>query len=1786
MERPDLFDRLPDDVLREVITLLPTRDGGRTQILSRRWRPLWRSAPLNLDVVYAPTRRYRPAAVLAAHPGPARRAAIANWSANLDDLLRSPTLDGLRELELRCGWCPNSPPPSVFRFRFASTLRVLTVFCCHGNYCARASDSEPLMEAIVGCAPGFPNLDRLTLEGVAISETDLHGLLSMCPALQSLVLLKNFGHRRLRITSKTLRSIGITTGNRCSNELMFEEITIEDAPMLEKLVPDGSFEIRVILAPKLEVLGYIKHSHDYSSVASEIKCETVIFKEMEPVSLNNAIRSERILGLIVPLKLDVVLNLLQCFPCVENLHISVLNLRQFKNVWRYTPLECLDAHLKMLRLTHYHGNKSEVSFVTFFLQNAKVLESMKLVVDDCDDKYDDRWFERQYKKLQPNTRASNGRGGDQEQQQQEDAAGRPDLFDRLPDDVLREVITLLPTKDGARTQILSRRWRPLWRSAPLNLDVVYAPTLHQYHHPAAVLAAHGGPARRVAISNWSAYLDDLLQSPNLDGLRELELRCGGDPPPPPSSVFRFHFASTLRVLTVFCCHRACARASEPLMEAIAGCAPDFSHLHRLTLVRVSISETDLHGLVSRCPALQSLVLAHNLGHRRLRITSKTLRSIGITTGNGCSKEPFEEIIIEDAPTLEKLVPDGSFQIRVIHAPKLKVLGYIKHSHDHSSVPPEMKCETVIFKDMEPVSLTNAIRTVRILGLIVPLELDVVLNLLQCFPCVENLYITVLNLRQFKNVWRYTPLECLDAHLKTLRLTHYHGSKSEVSLVTFFLQNARVLESMKLVVDCHDKHDDRWFERQYKKLQPNTRTSKGAKFNFELDHSPSKGCCESFRRRQLTPGGGGGRDEDQDADLISRLPDDVLGEVITLLPTKDGARTQVLSRRWRPLWRSAPLNLDLEAYVNTAGDLHRVATILRTHPGPVRRVSVASSSRRDPRDLDLFSWSTDLDTLLLRSPRLDNLHELELRYNGGSGRGHVPDGHRKPPPSVFRFSSTLRVLNLCWSCYDPEPLVEAGTLSFPRLLQLTLNSNLGERPPWPPVEVPCPAVLQSLVLQRNVGYRRLRIASSTIRSLGVTDNGRPGEPFEEIVVEDAPLLESLFPKGGFQIRVIHAPKLKVLGYLYYRNYYYEDGLPKTIFFKVVAVIYTQARHFHVFSYINLMIILVHNTEQVSLANAMLSNQRMFKNVWSYTPLECLDAHLKTLQVKHYCGNESEVNLVTFFLQNARVLESIKLLVSHHGDYGNKKQQLDARASKGAKVSLEHDPFPCRGYYESSCRLRQLTPGGRGGRDQEDDADLISRLPGDVLGEVITLLPTKDGARTQVLSRRWRPLWRAAPLNLDLEASVNTAGDLHRVAAILKTHRGPVRRVSIARNSRCDRDLFNWSTDLDTLILRSPRLNNLQELGLCCNGYACAPDGHGKPPPSVFRFSSTLRVLTLFPHLKQLTLKCVNISESNLHGLLSRCPVLQSLVLQHNFGYRRLRITSPTLRSLGITEHGHPGEALEEVVVEDAPLLERLFPKGCFQIRVIQAPKLKVLGYMYCCGYYCDDGISKVDAVIYRLQPRHFHVFGYIYDDDGIGPCSLIHLLDFPCLFQKIEYVSVANAMRTVKILALSVPPILDVVLNILPCFPCVEKLYIAVINQTMFNFKKISTYTPLECLDAHLKTLQLKHYRGSESEVNLVTLFLKNARVLESMTVLVKCHDSYGNTWLAREYKKLQPDARASKGAKVNLELDHFPCKGYYILFFPHRVWASRRRMPVAALPLLGRALRLPLCAAPAPNQKR
>ncbi|EMS49428.1 hypothetical protein TRIUR3_23063 [Triticum urartu] len=129
-----------------------------------------------------------------------------------------------------------------------------------------------------------------------------------------------------------------------------------------------------------------------------------------------------------------------------------------------------------------------------------------------------------------------------------------------------------------------------------------------------------------------------------------------------------------------------------------------------------------------------------------------------------------------------------------------------------------------------------------------------------------------------------------------------------------------------------------------------------------------------------------------ADLISNLPDDVLGTIVSLLHTRDGCRTHALSRRWRPIWRAAPLNLE------GGGSRLREQTIsgiLSGHLGPVRRISIFMIKSL-PRRYDLRTGHPIVDDTAdarvnswLGSRDLAHLEELRLSYEYNTHNSTLP-----------------------------------------------------------------------------------------------------------------------------------------------------------------------------------------------------------------------------------------------------------------------------------------------------------------------------------------------------------------------------------------------------------------------------------------------------------------------------------------------------------------------------------------------------------------------------------------------------------------------------------------------------------------------------------------------------------------------------------------------------------------------------------------------------------------------------
>ncbi|KAK1614329.1 hypothetical protein QYE76_019846 [Lolium multiflorum] len=376
--------------------------------------------------------------------------------------------------------------------------------------------------------------------------------------------------------------------------------------------------------------------------------------------------------------------------------------------------------------------------------------------------------------------------------------------------------------------------------------------------------------------------------------------------------------------------------------------------------------------------------------------------------------------------------------------------------------------------------------------------------------------------------------------------------------------------------------------------------------------------------------------------------------------------------------------------------------------------------------------------------------------------------------------------------------------------------------------------------------------------------------------------------------------------------------------------------------------------------------------------------------------------------------------------------------------------------------------RAGSSDSDQAgsDLISKLPDDMLSAIISHLPTRDAGRTQVLSRRWRPLWRSVPLNLDARSKLPGSPayphtvPVSAVSNIISLHPGPARRFSFTgfHAGEFDAEVESW--------FRSRALSKLKELHFSCqariDSSSGLPEESQRLPLSALRSASTLLVAKIsccyfpndmppmsFPVLTQLSLIYVSIHEDVFHGLISSCHALESLYLSGVCATTgRLRVTSPTVRSIAF--HHWPSAKAAQLVIEDAPHLVRLLipydpQDGCVTIRVIRAPKLEILG-------------------------PFFPVLSKLLVSQGISP------------------VRSANWTRSVKVLALrSSGYALHAVLNILRWFPSLEKLYVIFhphryIEMDEEEDPQYDPLHPIECLQTHLKIVVFKSFVGHEKQL--------------------------------------------------------------------------------------------------------
>uniref|UniRef100_A0ACD5W6J8 Uncharacterized protein n=1 Tax=Avena sativa TaxID=4498 RepID=A0ACD5W6J8_AVESA len=267
---------------------------------------------------------------------------------------------------------------------------------------------------------------------------------------------------------------------------------------------------------------------------------------------------------------------------------------------------------------------------------------------------------------------------------------------------------------------------------------------------------------------------------------------------------------------------------------------NFPLLKQLTLTLVSISDQVLHVVLTACHVLETLYLEIIIDMGCLHISSSTLRAIGFNA-YACMEK--EELVIVDTPLLERLLCLGFYGtidiIRVISAPKLEILGPLS---PHIS---NIHIANLFLQGMIPASLSHSIHTVKVLALgFFESDLNAVLWILRCFPCLEKLYVIWDQYLEthVKNARRYDPLDpvkCLETHLKVLVLKNYQGGEEEVSFARFFVLNAKVVQ--EILFGVNENIDKEWVAYQHSLLGVEAKASRGAQFVFRSGSSYFGNC---------------------------------------------------------------------------------------------------------------------------------------------------------------------------------------------------------------------------------------------------------------------------------------------------------------------------------------------------------------------------------------------------------------------------------------------------------------------------------------------------------------------------------------------------------------------------------------------------------------------------------------------------------------------------------------------------------------------------------------------------------------------------------------------------------------------------------------------------------------------------------------------------------------------------------------------------------------------------------
>ncbi|KAK7395465.1 hypothetical protein VNO78_16024 [Psophocarpus tetragonolobus] len=366
------------------------------------------------------------------------------------------------------------------------------------------------------------------------------------------------------------------------------------------------------------------------------------------------------------------------------------------------------------------------------------------------------------------------------------------------------------------------------------------------------------------------------------------------------------------------------------------------------------------------------------------------------------------------------------------------------------------------------------------------------------------------------------------------------------------------------------------------------------------------------------------------------------------------------------------------------------------------------------------------------------------------------------------------------------------------------------------------------------------------------------------------------------------------------------------------------------------------------------------------------------------------------------------------------------------------------------LRRKPPSGE---------DKISQLPDVLLLQILSLLPTKQAVVTGILSKRWRPLWPAAPvLDFDDESTAGEpqhagpTGFAEFVYSVLLLHDAPtVERFRLrCANPHCSaRDIATWLCHV------ARRRVEHVDLSLSLSRYVALPRRlFNCDTVSVMKLNGVfLNALASFSVNLPL-LKVLHVGDRVLFGchdyvvkLLAGCPALEDLVLESTYN-----------------------DACGGVVCAE----------GNFDFHFNHLSSAKI-------AFSWKERCLKSMLLIFQALSN---VRSLSLSPSTVACLKHASASDIP-VFGNLNQLEISFGNYS-----------WDLLVNLLQRSHKLEVLMIYKETQKYAKGQELRWSHPLfvpECL-LHLKTFCLREYQGLETELDFVGYIMQNARVLETITI--------------------------------------------------------------------------------------